>query len=54
MASSEGTSGIAVVADDTDVGLLPHHYLEEILDRSVMDIKATATIYADLNPNLLA
>lgn len=66
MAASEGASGVAVVADDTDVwALLLHHYLEQNLDipfimqspihgRSVIDIKATVAQYADLIPNLLA
>ena len=54
MAASGGAFGVAVVADDTDVYLLPHHYLEQILDRSVMDMKATAALHADLIPNLLA
>jgi len=62
MAASEGASGVAVVADDTDVwALLLHHYLEQNLDipmimqspihgRSVIDIKATVAKYADLIP----
>ena len=66
MAASKGASGVAVVADDTDVwALLLHHYLEQNLDipiimespihgRSVIDIKETAAEYADLIPNLLA
>ena len=66
MAASKGASGVAVVADDTDVfALLLHHYLEQkpdtpiimeslIYGRSVIDIKATVAQHADLIPNLLA
>ena len=66
LAASGGASGVAVMADDTDVwALLLHHYFEQNIDipiimqspihgRSVIDIKATTAKYSDLIPNLLA
>ena len=66
LAASMGASGVAVVADDTDVwALLLHYYMEQrvaipfimkspINGRSVIDIKQTSLKYAELIPNLLA